>query len=50
MFSLFEDDYEVWDNRPGGKIVDRLTENGVQYVMVEFEHSPGKQYKFLAKA
>lgn len=48
---LFNDEPElkVWDNEPGGKVVRRYTEDGVKYVEVEFEGSPGKIYTYLAK-
>ena len=42
------DEIKVWDYQPGGKIVRRWQENGVKYVGVEFENSPGIEYKYLA--
>jgi hypothetical protein len=47
---LFNDptDYKVWDNEPGGTVVKRWTEDGVKYVGVEFENSPGIIYTYLA--
>lgn len=45
---IFNDDnYEVWDDQPGGKIVKRWQEDGVKYVGVEFENSPGVIYTYL---
>lgn len=41
------DEYKVWDNQPGGKVVKRWQENGVKYVGVEFENSPGVIYTYL---
>lgn len=46
---LDPNDYEVWDNEPGGTVVNRFTEDGVQYVEVEFKNSPGQTYLYLAK-
>lgn len=40
-------DLKVWDNQPGGKVVDRYQENGIKYVWVEFENSPGERYLYL---
>jgi len=39
---------EVWDNRPGGTVVDRYSKDGVEFVSVEFEKSPGTIYTFYA--
>jgi hypothetical protein len=41
---------EVWDNRPGGKVVKEFTDpfTAEKYVFVEFEKTPGVQYKFIA--
>lgn len=43
--------YAVWDNSPGGtvveKYIDPLTE--VEYVLVEFDNSPGKYYVYYAE-
>lgn len=47
-YDLFSEDYEVWDNRPGGTIVEIVINRGTTYYLVEFDHSPGKRYKFLA--
>lgn len=41
------DEYEVWDNQPGGHVVERWQEDGVKYVGVEFKHSPGFLYTYL---
>jgi hypothetical protein len=41
--------HEVWDNQTGGTVVRRYQEDGVKYVDVEFSHSPGKIYTYLAK-
>ncbi len=41
--------YAVWDNQPGGTIVDRQTYEGVEYLVVEFKNSPGKRYIYRAK-
>lgn len=40
--------YQVWDNQPGGRVVRRFQEDGVKYVAVEFENSPGEEYIYLA--
>jgi hypothetical protein len=45
---LFGQDYAVWDNQPGGEIVDRYTLDGENFVVVEFKNSPG--YKYVYKA
>lgn len=37
-----------WDNSPGGTVVDRFTEDGVEYVIVEFKNSPGTGYIYRA--
>lgn len=42
-------EFEVWDNQPGGRVVERWQEDGVKYVGVEFKHSPGVIYTYLAK-
>ena len=48
-FVLFpEESLDVWDNRPGGKVIRRYSEDGYKYVVVEFENSPGDEYLFLA--
>lgn len=39
---------EEWDNQPGGKVVKRFQEDGIKYVYVEFEKSPGKWYLYYA--
>ena len=39
---------DVWDDQPGGTIKKRYTEDGIEYVEVEFENSPGKRYLYLA--
>lgn len=43
--------WEVWDNQPGGRIVERYTDplTEVEYVLVEFEKSPGKYYVYYAE-
>lgn len=41
------DEILVWDNQPGGRVVKRWQENGVKYVGVEFENSPGEVYTYL---
>jgi hypothetical protein len=46
---LFGQEYAVWDNQPGGTVVDRYTDDGVRYVVVEFENSPGRRYVYRAK-
>lgn len=47
--NIFADstDYGVWDDRPGGSIVDRYERNNVKYVVVVFEKSPDKRYIFI---
>ena len=45
----FDRRYKVWDNQPGGHIVERWQEDGVEYVGVEFEGSPGQIYTYRAK-
>lgn len=40
-------DYEVWDDQPGGTIVDEWQEDGVTYVHVEFKNSPGELYTYI---
>ena len=40
--------YRVWDNEPGGRVIKRYQEDGVKYVVVEFKHSPGEEYTYLA--
>lgn len=49
--SFFADttDYEVWDSRPGGTVVDKYVADGVTYLVVEFKSSPGQRYTFLEK-
>ena len=42
------EDYKVWDNQPGGKIVKRWQKDNVKYVGVEFDNSPGVIYTYLA--
>ena len=37
-----------WDNNPGGTVVDRYTEDGVEYVVVEFKNSPDEKYLYRA--
>ena len=44
---LADIDPKVWDNQPGGKIVKRWQEDGIKYVGVEFENSPGVVYTYL---
>lgn len=39
---------EEWDDQPGGTIKKRFTQDGVEYVYVEFENSPGKWYLYYA--
>lgn len=39
---------EEWDDRPGGTVVNTFVEDGIKYVEVEFENSPGRRYLFLA--
>lgn len=42
--------YAVWDNAPGGTVVERWTDNdGQGYVLVEFEKSPGALYVYFAE-
>ena len=38
---------EVWDNQPGGTIIRQYTEDGIKYVVVEFENSPGVEYIYF---
>ncbi len=40
-------DLATWDNKPGGTVVDGFTEDGIEYVWVEFENSPGERYLYL---
>lgn len=47
---LFGAEYQVWENEPGGTVIDRYTFDGVDYVVVEFKHSPGRRYVYLARA
>lgn len=39
---------ETWNGQPGGTVVERYEQDGVEYVLVEFEKSPGKYYLYLA--
>jgi hypothetical protein len=53
MYGFYPNDFlqpalEVWDDRPGGTVVDRYTDNGVKYVVVEFKRD-GSRYTFLAE-
>jgi len=43
------DDEELvkWTPQPGGREVDRFTDNGTEYVLVEFKSSPGRYYLYL---
>lgn len=43
--------WEVWDNQPGGTIVERYTDplTEVEYVYVEFDNSPGVYYVYYAE-
>jgi hypothetical protein len=44
---LDDEELKAWDNEPGGKVVKRWQEDGVKYVGVEFENSPGVIYTYL---
>jgi hypothetical protein len=46
---LFGQDYQVWNDEPGGTVVDRYEFDGQQYVVVEFKNSPGVKYVYLAE-
>jgi hypothetical protein len=53
MYGFYPNDFlqaafEVCDDRPGGTVVDRYTDNGVKYVVVEFKRD-GSRYTFLAQ-
>lgn len=42
--------YAVWDDQPGGRVVERWKDEfGIEYVMVEFDNSPGKQYVYYVE-
>jgi len=49
-FAPLNQQYRTWDNAPGGTVVERFKDafSGVEYVLVEFEKSPGVRYKYLA--
>lgn len=42
------DAYATWEGEPGGTVIERFTEDGVDYVVVEFEKSPGVRYTYFA--
>lgn len=42
------DDIAKWNDEPGGTVVDRYTEDGTEYVLVEFKNSPGHRYVYRA--
>lgn len=37
-----------WNDAPGGTVVRRWTYEGVEYVAVVFDKSPGQEYVYLA--
>jgi hypothetical protein len=41
--------YRYWDDQPGGTIRERYTDDeGQEYVLVEFDNSPGLLYVYYA--
>jgi hypothetical protein len=40
-------DYEIWDDQPGGEIVDEWEEDGVTYVNVVSKNSPNEKYTYI---
>lgn len=45
---LFQNNFERWDDKPGGTVVNSYTLDGEEFVEVEFKHTPGKRYIYLA--
>jgi hypothetical protein len=42
-----EQSLKVWNDEPGGTVVERFADKGTKYVLVEFENSPGIFYTYL---
>lgn len=49
-FSPERNAYAVWDNSPGGSVIKRFKDQwDIEYVIVEFDKTPGKYYVYYAE-
>lgn len=39
--------FEIWEQKPGQTIKDRYTVDGIEYIVIEYSHSPGQEYTYL---